>query len=74
MSDSTGQVQVLVYYKNIFKNQQHNCALDIHVANNDNKENTCLLHTLSGRLLASAILAIGSADVFDAKIQCSGIC
>jgi len=30
--------------------------------------------TFSGRLLASAIFAIGKADVFDAYIQCSGIC
>ena len=29
--------------------------------------------TFSGRLLASAILLIGSADVLDAKIQCSGM-
>lgn len=29
--------------------------------------------TFSGRLLASAILVIGSADVFEAKTQCSGM-
>jgi len=31
-------------------------------------------HTFSGRLLASAIFAIGKADVFDAYMQCSGMC
>ena len=30
--------------------------------------------TCSGLLLASAIFAIGNADVFDAKIQWSGMC
>jgi len=30
--------------------------------------------TFSGRLLLSAIFAIGSADVFDANMQCSGMC
>jgi len=30
--------------------------------------------TFSGRLLASAIFVMGKADVFDANIQCSGMC
>ena len=33
-----------------------------------------MLITFSGRLLASAIFAIGKADVFDAYTQCSGMC
>jgi len=33
-----------------------------------------MLITFSGRLLASAIFAIGNADVFDAYMQCSGMC
>lgn len=37
------------------------------------KSNSCE-HTFSGLLLASAIFAIGKAEVLEANTQCSGIC
>jgi len=42
--------------------------------NRKQSQNSVLFITFSGRLLASAIFAIGKADVFDAYTQCSGMC